>query len=339
MVRPLVDGPHTSPLSLLVFRSQDVVQSHLEPYCFCRSVSTLMSKLTMMPTMNASIAVTAGIHLPQAGPAASGEAMRQAAVLAEELGYSDVWVSDHVAVPTGADYPPSAYVFEPLVALTWVAAYTKRVGLGTTVLVLPMRNPLIVAKMVASLDHLSGGRVILGIAAGWLEAEFNALGVPFAERGQRTDEAIDIMRRVWTDDHITADYPVHNAHFVSMRTKPQPQRHLPLWIGGHADVALRRAIAVGDGWHGAFLSPEQTARRVKKLRAERPESSFPISMRTRWDALDDDNDLILAEIDHYREVGVTHFVPEPRQRTIDGYLRAMEMQADLFRRAGVMMVD
>ncbi|MCX6532672.1 MAG: TIGR03619 family F420-dependent LLM class oxidoreductase [Actinobacteria bacterium] len=289
--------------------------------------------------MNASIAVTAGIHLPQAGPAASGEAMRQAAVLAEELGYSDVWVSDHVAVPTGADYPPSAYVFEPLVALTWVAAYTKRVGLGTTVLVLPMRNPLIVAKMVASLDHLSGGRVILGIAAGWLEAEFNALGVPFAERGQRTDEAIDIMRRAWTDDHITADYPVHNAHFVSMRTKPQPQRHLPLWIGGHADVALRRAIAVGDGWHGAFLSPEQTARRVKKLRAERPESSFPISMRTRWDAVDDDNDLILAEIDHYREVGVTHFVPEPRQRTIDGYLRAMEMQADLFRRAGVMMVD
>ncbi len=292
-----------------------------------------------MTSMNASIAVTAGIHLPQAGPAASGEAMRQAAVLAEELGYSDVWVSDHVAVPTGADYPPSAYVFEPLVALTWVAAYTKRVGLGTTVLVLPMRNPLIVAKMVASLDHLSGGRVILGIAAGWLEAEFNALGVPFAERGQRTDEAIDIMRRVWTDDHITADYPVHNAHFVSMRTKPQPQRHLPLWIGGHADVALRRAIAVGDGWHGAFLSPEQTARRVKKLRAERPESSFPISMRTRWDAVDDDNDLILAEIDHYREVGVTHFVPEPRQRTIDGYLRAMEMQADLFRRAGVMMVD
>lgn len=292
-----------------------------------------------MPSMNASIAVTAGIHLPQAGPAASGEAMRQAAVLAEELGYSDVWVSDHVAVPTGADYPPSAYVFEPLVALTWVAAYTKRVGLGTTVLVLPMRNPLIVAKMVASLDHLSGGRVILGIAAGWLEAEFNALGVPFAERGQRTDEAIDIMRRVWTDDHITADYPVHNAHFVSMRTKPQPQRHLPLWIGGHADVALRRAIAVGDGWHGAFLSPEQTARRVKKLRAERPESSFPISMRTRWDALDDDNDLILAEIDHYREVGVTHFVPEPRQRTIDGYMRAIEMQADLFRRAGVMMVD
>ena len=183
---------------------------------------------------------TAGIHLPQAGPASSGEAIQRAAVLAEDLGYADVWVSDHLAVPTGADYPPSAYIFEPFIAMTWAAAYTKRVGLGTTVLVLPMRNPLAVAKMVASLDHMSGGRVILGIAAGWLEAEFNALGVPFAERGPRTDEAIEILRRVWTDDHITADFPVHDAHFVSMRTKPQPLGHVPLWIGGHADITAPR---------------------------------------------------------------------------------------------------
>ena len=109
--------------------------------------------------------MTAGIHLPQAGPASSGDAMTRAAVLAEDLGYADVWVSDHVAVPTGAEYPPSAYIYEPLVALTWVAACTHRVGLGTTVLVLPMRNPLVLAKMVASIDQLSNGRIILGIAA------------------------------------------------------------------------------------------------------------------------------------------------------------------------------
>ncbi|GDX27951.1 hypothetical protein LBMAG13_03750 [Actinomycetes bacterium] len=265
--------------------------------------------------------------------------MTRAAVLAEELGYADVWVSDHVAVPTGAEYPPSAYIYEPLVALTWVAACTHRVGLGTTVLVLPMRNPLVLAKMVASIDQLSNGRIILGIAAGWLEAEFDALGVPFVERGARTDEAIEIMKRVWTDDHITADFPVHGARFVSMRTKPQPSGHVPLWVGGHADVALARAIRVGDGWHGAFLSPEQTGRRVKKLRAERPESNFQISMRTRWDALEDDHDIILAEIDHYQEVGVTHLVPEPRQRTADGYLRAIEAQADVLRRAGVTMTE
>jgi probable F420-dependent oxidoreductase len=281
--------------------------------------------------------MTAGIHLPQAGPAASGESMRRSAVLAEELGFADVWVSDHLVVPTGVPYPPSAYVFEPFTALTWVAASTNRVGLGTTVLVLPMRNPLVVAKSVASIDQLSGGRFILGTAAGWLEAEFDALGVPFDERGPRTDEAIEILRRCWTDDHITAEFPVHGARFASIRCKPQPARSVPLWIGGHADVALERAMRVGDGWHGAFLTPEQTARRVAVLRERRPEPSFAISMRTRWDPLEDDRDLILAEIDHYRSVGVTHLVPEPRQRTMDAYLRSIEATAELLRVAGVSM--
>jgi hypothetical protein len=114
-------------------------------------------------------------------------------------------------------------------------------------------------------------------------------------------------------------------------------RHVPLWIGGHADAALRRAIAVGDGWHGAFLSPEQTEKRVQKLRAGRPEESFAISMRTRWDALLDEEDLIMFEIDRYREVGVTHLVPEPRQRTVDLYVESMEKMANILARAGVEM--
>jgi probable F420-dependent oxidoreductase len=282
--------------------------------------------------------MTAGIHLPQAGPAASGEAMTRVAVFAEELGYSDVWVSDHLVVPTGAPYPPSAYVYEPLTSLAWVAAATKRVGLGTTVLVLPMRNPIHVAKSIASIDSMCNGRFILGAAAGWLKAEFDAIGVPFAERGARTDEAIAILRHVWTNDHMTVDFPVHGIHMESMRAQPQPKRHVPIWIGGHADVALRRAIAVGDGWHGAFLSPHDTKKRVDKLRAGRPESTYEISMRTRWDPIEDDDDLILAEIDRYREAGVTHLVPEPRQRTLDGYLKSTEAMAELLRRADVEMV-
>lgn len=281
--------------------------------------------------------MTAGVHLPQAGPAASGEALRRTAVLAEELGYADVWVSDHLAVPTGAAYPPSAYVFEPLTTMSWIAAHTKRVGIGTTVLVLPMRHPLNVAKSVATIDQFSGGRVILGVAAGWLEAEFDALGVPFHERGARTDEAITMLRKFWTTDHITESFPVHQSTVVSMRTLPQPVRHVPLWVGGHADVALRRAIAVGDGWHGAFLSPEQTEKRVRTLRAGRPEETFAISMRTRWDALLDEEDLIMYEIDRYREIGVTHLVPEPRQRTVDLYLESMEKMANILARAGVEM--
>jgi len=281
--------------------------------------------------------MTAGVHLPQAGPAASGEAMTRAAQLAEELGYADVWVSDHLVVPTGAQYPPSAYVYEPLASLAWVAAATRRVGLGTTVLVLPMRNPIHVAKTIATIDLMSGGRFILGTAAGWLKAEFDAIGVPFDERGPRTDEAIDIMRHVWTKDHMTIDFPIHGIHMESIRAQPQPKRHVPVWIGGHADIALRRAIAVGDGWHGAFLSPDETKPRVDKLRAGRPEPEYEISMRTRWDPLEDDNDLILAEIDHYRDVGVTHLVPEPRQRTVDKYLESIEAMAALLRRADVVM--
>lgn len=283
--------------------------------------------------------VTAGIHLPQAGPAASGDAMARAAKLAEDLGYADVWVSDHLVVPTGAPYPPSAYVYEPLTALAWVAAATHRVGLGTTVLVLPMRNPIHVAKSIATIDLMSNGRFILGTAAGWLKAEFDAIGVPFDERGPRTDEAIEILRHVWTNDHMSIDFPVHDIHMTAIRAQPQPKRHIPIWIGGHADIALRRAIAVGDGWHGAFLTPEDTAKRVQKLRTGRPEPEYEISMRTRWDPLEDDNDLILAELDHYREIGVTHLVPEPRQRTADGYMKSIEAMATLLRRADVAMVE
>lgn len=279
--------------------------------------------------------MTVGMHLPQAGPAASGESLRDAAVLAEELGFADIWLSDHLVIPSDAEYPPSAYIYEPLAAMAWVAAVTSRVRIGTTVLVLPMRNPIVVAKMLASIDQMSGGRVIFGTAAGWLKEEFDALGVPFVERGQRTDEALEIIRRLWTDDHITADYPVHGAQLASMRAKPQPGGHIPIWIGGHGEVPLTRAVAVGDGWHGAFLSPEDTAVRVERLRRDRPGDDFVISMRTRWDALNDDHDMILGELAHYGEVGVNHIVAEPSQRSADDYLRCIEAFAELFASAGI----
>lgn len=130
-----------------------------------------------------------GVHLPQSGPAASAAAIREVAQHAEALGFSDVWVSDHVVLPQNAKYPPSSYILEPLVALTWAAAVTERVGLGTTVLVLPIRPSVLLAKMLGSLDLMSGGRLIVGAASGWLEREFDALGVPFAERGRAPTRA------------------------------------------------------------------------------------------------------------------------------------------------------
>jgi alkanesulfonate monooxygenase SsuD/methylene tetrahydromethanopterin reductase-like flavin-dependent oxidoreductase (luciferase family) len=289
-----------------------------------------------------------GIHLPQAGPAASADAISRVSKHAEELGFSDVWVSDHVVIPRDAEYPPSAYILEPLIALTWAAAATERVGLGTTVLVLPLRPPVLLAKMLGSLDIMSGetsgemsggtsggtsgGRVIVGAASGWLEAEFDALGVPFEERGVRTDETIEVMRRCWQDDPIDLVAPVTGAKLVGMRAKPQSNRHIPIWIGGHSEAAFRRAVRVGDGWHGAFQSPEKTAAMTARLRSERPEPGFTLSMRTRWDALRDDASEIGRELDQYREAGIQHIVCEPIQRDRDAWLRCCDAFVEIFER-------
>jgi len=273
-----------------------------------------------------------GIHLPQSGPAASAAAIAAVAKQAESLGFADVWVSDHVVLPKGAEYPPSSYILEPLIALTWAAAATTRVRLGTTVLVLPLRPPVLLAKMLSSLDLMSGGRLVVGAASGWLEQEFEALGVPFQERGARTDETIEVLRRCWNDDPIDHVAPKTGAKLVAMRAKPQPERHIPLWIGGHSEPALRRAVAAGDGWHGAFQSPEKTAPMAARLRRERPEESFTLSMRPGWDALRDGEDKISRQLDQYMEAGIQHLLAEPAQRDLDSWLRCAEAFAKIFER-------
>ena len=272
-----------------------------------------------------------GIHLPQSGPAASASAITDVARHAEALGYADVWVSDHVVLPKDAKYPPSSYILEPLVALTWAAATTKRVGLGSTVLVLPLRPPVLLAKMLGSLDLMSEGRLIVGAASGWLRKEFDALGVPFDDRGARTDETIDLMRRVWEDDPIDQVGQITGARLVEMRAKPQPTRRIPFWIGGHSEAAFRRATLRGDGWHGAFQSPADTAPMTKRLRQDRPEESFTLSMRASWDALRDDADHIARELDQFMEAGIQHIVAEPIQRDVDSWKRCGDAFWDIFR--------
>jgi probable F420-dependent oxidoreductase len=261
-----------------------------------------------------------GIHLPQYGRAAGAEAITRVARHAEELGFDDLWVSDHLAVPSGAPYPP-AYLFEPVVALTWAAAATSRIGLGTSVLVLPYRHPLHLAKELASLDVLAGGRLILGAAAGWLEGEFEALNVPFRERGQRTDEAIDAMRACWEQSPVTFDGP--SVHIHDMKVQPQPARRIPIWIGGMSGAAVARALHRGDGWHGTFADPEEARPILDRLIAERPEG-FVISMRQNWDALTEDEAAIRGGIEAFAGLGVDHLLASPRQNDVDGWLRSVD---------------
>jgi probable F420-dependent oxidoreductase len=268
-----------------------------------------------------------GIHLPQYGRAAGPEGITRAAAQAEDLGFSDVWVSDHLAIPATAPYPP-AFLYEPLITLTWAAAATHRIGLGTSVLVLPYRHPLHLAKELASLDRLSEGRLIVGAAAGWLEAEFDALGVPFAERGPRTDEAVDVLRACWEGDQ-PIDFAGEFTVLEQMRVVPTPGRHIPIWIGGASAPARRRAVGRGDGWQGSFLAPEAAAAVTAKLRADRPEESFTLSMRVDWDGLADDHDTLRRHIAGYAEAGITHIVTSVRQNTIDDWLRSVEALRDL----------
>jgi probable F420-dependent oxidoreductase len=246
-----------------------------------------------------------GIHLPHAGERASPILIRRFAVQAEALGIADVWVSEHIILPRTQFLRPLPF-YEPVLTLTWVAAVTERVNLGTSVLVLPMRHPIPLAKELATLQNLSNGRLILGAGVGWLEPEFAALGAPFHDRGRRMDEGIALMRAVWTQDPVTFATRHIPAEITDMTMTPLPVAPIPLWIGGSSDAALRRAIRLADGWHGSRETPEQTAPIVQRLRAERPDRDFTISMRVNWNGHDlgELRDRIAA----YEAAGVQHIL-------------------------------
>jgi probable F420-dependent oxidoreductase len=262
-----------------------------------------------------------GIHLPQIGRKASPDGIRRAAIQAEELGYADVWTSEHIIVPAGAMYPPSANFYDPVLTLTWAAACTRRVGLGTSVLVLPMRHPLPLAKELATLQNLSQGRLILGAGVGWMEEEFAALGVPFNERGRRTDEGIAMMRAVWSDDPVSFEAKWIPAVIDQMRMMPKPEKPIPIWIGGTSEPALRRAARL-DGWHGSRATPEQAAPLVARLRGERPEAEFAISLRAAWDGRDEG--ALRERLQGFAAVGVGHVMVEPFDRELGDWLNSVE---------------
>ncbi|HML09391.1 MAG TPA: TIGR03619 family F420-dependent LLM class oxidoreductase [Stellaceae bacterium] len=262
-----------------------------------------------------------GIHLPQIGRKASSDGIKRAALQAEALGFADVWTSEHIIMPAGAMYPPSPNFYDPVLTLTWAAACTSRVWLGTSVLVLPMRHPLPLAKELATLQNLSDGRLILGAGVGWLEAEFAALGVPFNERGRRTDEGIAMMRAVWSDDPVSFEAHWIPAVIDNMRMMPKPQKPIPIWIGGTSDAALKRAARL-DGWHGSRATPEQAEPLVARLRAERPEPEFTISLRASWDGKD--AGALKERLEGFAAVGVGHVMVEPFDREIGDWLDSVE---------------
>ncbi len=204
-----------------------------------------------------------GVWIPNCRHLATPDIIRRTAVRAEQLGYDSVWVSDHVVVPDANVDRIGAGIFDPLVTLAVAAGATSRVRLGTTVLIVPYRNPVVTAKMVSSLDALSGGRVVLGVGAGWLAEESAALGVPFAERGAMTDEYLAAMRELWTSP--APSFAGKYTRFSGLKFEPKPvqQPHPPIWVGGHGRASLRRAAEIGAAWHPINRSPRSCGPAVR----------------------------------------------------------------------------
>ena len=221
-----------------------------------------------------------GLRIPGAGPNTSPENIVTVAGWAEELGYHSVWISDHVVLPE-PEQVKSVYPYDPenqwrlpadtdwldpLLVLAWAGAVAPSVRLGMSVMVVPLRNPVLLAKQLASLDFLTGGRVILGAGVGWMKEEFDLIGVPFKRRGARTAEMVELMRAFWSGD--TVDFQGEFYQVENCKMQPGPvQQTIPIVWGGHSDFALKRVAKLGDGWHPTQTTMPELAAGMDRLRS------------------------------------------------------------------------
>jgi probable F420-dependent oxidoreductase len=300
-----------------------------------------------------------GCVFPNRGPMATPANLARFAEKAEALGYDTVWFSDHIVIPTEVKsfYPynptgqmpfnPSEPYWEPLTAMSYAAARTSRLRLGTSVLILPYRNPVVTAKMLATLDVLSNGRVTLGAGVGWMEEEFKALGLDtYPRRGAYADECIRIFRELWTKDEPSFQGEFHR--FADIRCEPRPVQPggIPIWIGGHTPQAIRRAARLGDGWQPlvqrppADLPPAEMKEKIAHLRAvarqagrdpQRITLAMGSSIQFTDGAATGPRSLftgtpaqIVETIQRYQALGVQNFRCDFPSPSFQGLLQAME---------------
>ncbi len=181
----------------------------------------------------------------------------------EELGFESVWVWDHILLGVDPHFP----IIDALSLLTAVAARTEKIKLGTGILVLPLRNPLVLAKQLSSMDQISRGRLVLGMASGWYKREFDAVGIDFHKRGKIMDQNLEILQRLWTEDMVSGEFPPHNMRESVMFPKPYQKPRPPILIGGYVDAVLKRAALRGDGWLTYFYTPEGFSEDWAKIRS------------------------------------------------------------------------
>lgn len=217
-----------------------------------------------------------GLALPNLGRHQSSQAMLALARTAEELGFDSVWTSEHIIVPPEM-FDPYGDILDSLTTLTYVAAATERVRLGTSVLILPLHEPILLAKRAATLHALSGGRLQLGVGVGWIAEEFALMGVDFEHRAEVMEHHLAVLRYLLSD--VPAGVEVAPPGLEGVALGPPVRSPLPILAGGHAPAALRRAARMGDGWHGVWLEPEEVPSYVAATRGQSERPGYRISLR------------------------------------------------------------
>ena len=238
----------------------------------------------------------------------------QIAQLAEAAGFESLWAGEHVVLPVPQAPPspmaPHDRILDPVIALTYLSAHTSQVRLGTGIIILPQRNPLVLAKELASLDELSGGRLICGMGVGYLEPEFRALGIPFTDRGARTDDDLAAMRAIWTQPN-----PAYHGRFVSFEgVQAHPQHNIPLVIGGESPPAYRRAVESATGWYGFNLDLNWTARALAEIGVAMQHSARPQELGDLEISVTPTEPLTLDDVKRFADLGVHRLIVMPLHR-------------------------
>jgi probable F420-dependent oxidoreductase len=290
-----------------------------------------------------------GCHLPNQGPLANADALVAFAREAERRDVASLWVSDHVIFPRTATgsypggrfpHPPDKPYLEPVVVLAAAAAVTTRARLGASVFILGHRHPVVMAKMLTSIDALSNGRLICGVGVGWWREELEILGAPFARRGRQADEALRVFKALWTEDN-----PSFKGEFFAFRDlgfapKPVQKPHPPIWVGGDSPGAFRRVVALGDGWHATSKTPAELREALGRLRAvaERAGRDMKtITLSLRFGLSDE----LLAKgpqaavdvLAEYKRLGLAHVLLEFRRDDLGRMLEILDVVATRVRPA------
>jgi probable F420-dependent oxidoreductase len=260
------------------------------------------------------------------------ETIARVARAAEAAGFESVWTAEHIVLPDPqvppSPVPPDTFLLDPTAALSFVAARTERLRLGTGIIILPQRNPVELAKELATVDVVSRGRLLFGLGAGYLEPEFRAMGIPFEDRGARTDEYIDAIKVLWTE--AKPRFAGETVRFSGIDAQPRPvQRpHPPIHVGGHSSPAFRRAVRRGNGWYGFFVDLERAARHLEELARIEADDGRDAALGALEISITPPPGASLEQALRYRDLGVDRLTLFPDTRSDDRFFRWIDETAN-----------